>query len=420
MVVTYQRLVAVFGLLLGGATWRLWIPQQDFPQVPLFRFALTVHPVVDWALLVAAAIALVGLFAFTLPGRLQTTCGLLFVGAVAVSIVLNQHRCQPWAYQFMLIAMVVALAPAARSLALLRMFATSIYVYSAIGKFDYQFLHTVGPQLTRSLVGHVGIETKDWPFNLQLILAASLPAIELSIALGLIFERTRRIAVHCAASMHALLILVLGPTGLNHHWGVLLWNAFFICQAYVLFAGPESWVAAYQRIDRPIPAVKFGEWIARIVVSLAISLPVGERLGWFDHWPAWALYAPHSSRVNVEVARTAVPLLPSKLRKLVPDADAESLWVELPLGQWSLESLAVPIYPQARFQMGVAEFLSTHVGEFEIRVTELSSSSRWTGERSSRTFDGATAIRAAADRYWLNAHPRVQTSEAPRAWQRPD
>ena len=37
--VWFVRLWAVFGLLLIGATWRLWTPQTVFPQVPLVRWA---------------------------------------------------------------------------------------------------------------------------------------------------------------------------------------------------------------------------------------------------------------------------------------------------------------------------------------------------------------------------------------------
>ena len=38
--------------------------------------------------------------------------------------------------------------------------------------------------------------------------------------------------------LHGLLLVILGPWGLDHKPGVLLWNAYFIVQDVLLLAGP--------------------------------------------------------------------------------------------------------------------------------------------------------------------------------------
>lgn len=43
-----RRWWAVGGLALFGATWKLWTPQTEFPQIPLFGWGGSLPPFVDW------------------------------------------------------------------------------------------------------------------------------------------------------------------------------------------------------------------------------------------------------------------------------------------------------------------------------------------------------------------------------------
>ena len=147
------------------------------------------------------------------------------------------------------------------------------------------------------------------------------------------------------------------------------------------------------------------------MIGAAIALPSTERLGLWDHWPSWALYAPHSSRVYVEVAGPAIDRLPKDLRQLVKeiptDPDEIVIWLAVPIDVWSLHSLHTPIYPQARFQLGVAEKVATDLNAgFQIRVTMLGPASRFTGARRATVYDGATELASAGKRFWVNHHPR--------------
>ena len=61
-----------------------------------------------------------------------------------VSFLLDQHRLQPWAYQSAIYALVFAAIDPRRTRRYLIPLAASVYLYSAAGKFDFQFAHTVG------------------------------------------------------------------------------------------------------------------------------------------------------------------------------------------------------------------------------------------------------------------------------------
>src|SRR5690606_19491010 len=101
----------------------------------------------------------------------------------------------------------------------------SIYTYSALGKFDQQFLHTVGPDLVAALLPW--LERGAEPGGGVLSTAAvALPCAELGLAAMLALPRTRRLAGVAAIAMHSLLVLALGPLGLGHSYAVLAWNVF--------------------------------------------------------------------------------------------------------------------------------------------------------------------------------------------------
>ena len=66
-----RRALGLFGLLLVAATWRLWTPQQVYPQVPLVRGLDGLGPWFEWF---AAATMLAGLAgAMLAPRRLAPT-----------------------------------------------------------------------------------------------------------------------------------------------------------------------------------------------------------------------------------------------------------------------------------------------------------------------------------------------------------
>ena len=297
----------------------------------------------------------------------------------------------------------------------------SIYFYSAVGKLDFEFLHTVGQQMLGAMAKLVGQDSSAIPEPMRLALVTVFPLTELAIAAGLAWTKTRRIAGSLAIVLHFTLIMILGPLGLNHRPGVLIWNALFSVQAFYLFVVKQK-TGHDNRIDAP-QSVRSNSGRLNVVsqitciamIAMVIVLPCTERFGIWDHWPSWALYAPHSSRVRVEVAGPSVGKLPAELNALIAQPSSEGgemlVWVIVPIDAWSLRSLDTPIYPQSRFQLGVAKTFANLVdSESEVRITILGTASRFTGKRPSQVLEGSTQIEKAGADYWFNAKPRRQDS----------
>ena len=473
-----QRWWALCGLMLIAASWRLWIPSDAFPHVSLVAWASSPPAWLTYACTTAMVVSLASLIVVTKRSPLRTTLLTTYLLTWAILVILNQHRLQAWAYQFALLALAFSMSPSQRGLTWTRGLVLSIYFYSAWGKFDYQFIHTVGQQFLAVVCGWCGWlltswPLEQWPTELRLGVALLFPLGELAVAILLGLPQRRMTGVCCAVFLHACLLAILGPWGLRHESGVLLWNVFFMGQAIWLFAprlqfwGQSSQVGAEEpnlplpqtseltdsptdRTEQPegfaaqgleshranrgeaasagspagsgksrgrlgprfLAGVVRPSGISEWLLLAAIVMPMWEPWGVWDHWPSWGLYSPRNSRVQLEVHRSEWERLPSDLQRLGRFAAASQRdersdpWVQVDLGAWSLNALQVPIYPQQRFQLGVASsFLARGQLDRGFRLHLLGISHRWTGERSTTTLRNRMQVDAAARRYWFHAQP---------------
>lgn len=406
------RIFAAFGLALFGVTWKLWTPQTMFPQIPFFEFLIDVPGWVDW---IAFGAILTGLIILLVKGRswknssgnqlLVVGCLLFCVGLI-VSILLNQHRLQPWAYQLLIFITLFGLAEFENLPGLnwdnrnpnrvvvtkeemvkgMRLIVISIYVFSAISKFDYQFVHTTGLQILDTLFGFAGQETPNLSAKLKAGLVLLFPVGELLVAFVLAFTRSRTIlnlAIIAAVGIHVALILILGPLGLGHKPAVLIWNLLFAFQVVWLFWGSECGPDPedFDSADETDTSLSWTGGVAVSVCLFVLLFPTTQWFGICDHWPAWQVYSPSSSRAKLINERS--------------------------LSEWSLEELGVPVYPQSRFQLGVIQAV---LEEREIRNgfhLELSSqSNRLTGERETEVFANLDRLKIAVRKFRLNTKSR--------------
>ena len=363
-------------------------------------------------------VILIGLvLVFVQPHRLRGVW-LLVAVALAFAFCLDQHRLQPWAYQSAIYAMVFAVFRPAEHRRILIPLAASIYIYSAAGKLDYQFAHSVGQEFLDCLLSPLGF-ADSFTEGTRAKLALLMPSVELCAGVLLLPKSTRRMSALVLMLMHITLIGILGPWSLDHSLGVLVWNAALFAQAYFLFfASPRSSSSdrtpeqnrsrhkeLFHAAELNAP-VRLARGATRLLVFFAIVAPITERFGGWDHWTSWALYSPHNSRVSVEIHGSAVDDLPGGISgHLDPDEDDDG-WQTLALDRWSLESLAVPVYPQARYQLALSHELvrSTEMDPTAIRCRVRSVSDRMTGARQEKPLVGDKEIANALAEYWLVAN----------------
>ena len=336
---------------------------------------------------------------------------MVFATASVGLMLLDQHRTQPWAYQLVLVAVVLATASPHHSIRLLRLLTVSIYLHSAISKCDYSFCAGLGRtfllQLHDLLLGPLPAGALPWQTGAWPLL---FPLGEFLIAVGLVWPGSRRWALCCATGMHVMLLAILGPWGLGHSWGVLIWNAYFIAQNLVLFGGDHK-VSVNPIVGESVidVSVSQSQSFARLIIAWAVLWPCLEPWGYCDLWPAWGLYAQHGEQLTVWISDDALKGLPAEWRETA----ARSLQIEtfewqLRPQQASLRLTGAPLYPQNRFQLGVLQALAnrSNIGPTEISAEYLHRANRWTGVRRSIQLQNLDDIQRAAGSCWLNARPR--------------
>ena len=323
-----------------------------------------------------------------------------YLASMALLFVTNQHRLQPWAYQFFLIGIVLVTCESARAIELIRLFTISIYVYSAISKVDFQFYHTTGKELTGALLSFIGLNIDNFVEPMRTYLISVLPATEFAAAGLLCFRRTRFAGIWLASLMHFGLFVVLGPLGLDHQLAVLVWNLAFIVLLISLF---KNDVPLRRRVRSGDAQVSM---IGTAVVMFAVAFPVAESLERCDHWLAWGLYSPRNSRVIFEVHDRYLVNLPVEV--FASKSSSEGGFATLDLDSWSLSELNAPNYPQARFQLGVALYL---VEKYELqdgfRLYVMGMSNRMNGTRAAKQIATLDRLRNVSSRYWINTTPRM-------------
>jgi hypothetical protein len=393
--------LAGFTLLLFAVTWKLWTPQTVFPQIPFFLVLVEMPPLVDWVVGTFVAVCLTGMLIAKTQPRMR---GWSFLFAVFCTglVLLDQHRLQPWTYQFVVFALLIAACRSQSALFWMRWIVISIYLYSAISKFDYQFIHTVGEQMLSTVFGFIGLESSTWPEDIKSWLIIAFPLGELMVGAGLAAPKTRQLAILLAIGLHATLLLILGPWGMGHRPGVLVWNLFFIAQVVLLFRRMpsrselgESATSKAGSSTRPL------DFVGSIAAVTVILFPATQAIGICDHWPAWEVYAPRSSRAEI--------VNPNPEFESLSNPDPESgreAWFDL--AQWSLSELGVPVYPEARFQLAVAIAVSEKYDlDRRFQVVVKSESNRRTGERRSDRLNGRDQLVMRARQYWLNTKART-------------
>ncbi len=432
LVPALRVLVPVMGLLLIGSTWRLWFPVTDFPVVPLIGVLVDV-PV--WSHFVASAglvASLVGVAVFGMRARgsdekrsqAEQRCRVaLFssAGFLCASVLLNQHCLQVWAWHLFLMLPVLAvqsdeerdgagLNPDVVQNSLVTLMA-GIYAWSAVSRLDVVFLNSLGPQMLDAFGDSLPTQLRFQVRGHQRQIVTALPVAELLIAVMIVSRPLRGFGLLLSLGMHSLLLVVLGPFGMNHKPGVLIWNVSFLMQNSLLLwfrrNSPDSRNSSGDCtvVPRPGP-VRWTNRLAFLVVGLSVVMPVFRFVDRFDNWPSWAVYSPGASRTVVMIQDRAAHKLPGELKKYLVANFESPEWSYFRMDRWSLDALNAPIYPQDRFQAAIAVYLARKHGlGNSIRVTHESRADSLTGDRRATEYVASEEIERLAGSFRLNAVP---------------
>ena len=390
--------LAVFELLLIAATRPLWMGRNDFPHVPLLAVpgrTFSGGNAVSLFFVTLLCMLIARLLSKSSPRQvIRLVFGVTLLTGISLVFV-DQHRLQAWHWLFLLNLAVTLVLQGTNRLRLMRQIVASVYVCSALSRITFVPAQGITGVIVRQLLSMLGIEpagVSDQTFDL---LCHAMTAGEVLIGLLLLSKRTRRFGCVGALLLHGTLLIVLGPWGLNHHIGVLLWNICFLCLVPVLFAGNDLAVesAEHEHAGR-----------RRLALILIWGFPISGLLGLADNWPSWQLYSsrPESWILFVhEADRTkVVPTLANYLGDPAPLSD----WCPVMLDRWSLDQTSSPMYPEDRFQLAVIEWVlaqSDSPLRFQIAISEPQRVLWW--RRNERTIDTRESLQRERQRFLLGS-----------------
>ena len=386
-------------------TWPLWCAQTSFPQIPITRLLCNAPAAFDVIGLVSTLLGLVFAFCFAANDRTRRWGLSLAMGGMVLLIALDQHRLQPWAYYFVLVAWMLAFCETT-AIVWLRWLVISLYAYSAVGKFDFTFSHTMGVRFVETTGQLFGFPLVEQNFETASRLAFILPLVELVVACLLAVPRIRRFGVVAAVAMHLSLLILLGPLGMNHRWAVLVWNLSCILQVFVLFGVSLS--------PRPDLDKRRPRWfiVTNLPVFIALVMPLTCSWEWWDAWPSWGLYSSRVGKAEIFFAADSVADLPEAVRPYCEPNGPAGIWVRCAIDRWSLDELQAPLYPHPRFNIGVGLAIANAMSPKKRWLTVVTQSipNRFTGAVAEFRYVGYEEVLKAADRYWINAMPRTRSA----------
>ena len=335
----WTKFFVSFGLLSGVLLSKhLWLTARNFPLVPVVAgLPQIVHPL-DFLCLLAIIFLLVVIAVSSSPRIYILT--LLVV--LTVLGLLDQGRWQPWAFQYFVMLLVLGsvrwrdgrVLDEYATLNVFRLMMAGIYFYSGLQKFNPNFGGHVLPRLAGDETGvtvAVGL------------LALFPPIIEAALGVGLLIRKVRPIAVLGTVAMHAMILIKLGPFGLNYNSVVWPWNVAMIAFDLILF-----WNADFSFAD---VLWKNKLAIQKVVLVLVLVMPFFSFFGWWDSYLSWSLYSGNVDGGNIFCSNLAASQLPDYLQPYIAHVSDNNN--QLTIRKWALGEMNVPPYPESRIYRAV-------------------------------------------------------------------
>ena len=366
---------ALVGMLCSP---RLWLSSDRlFPPTPLFAWIPQPPFPLDYFLLIATLASLVGVAVASRPHRWIQA----FLVMLGILLIFDQMRWQPWMilYAVLLAALLYAQRketgkPAAQTqvLDLCRIYLICMYFFAGLQKFHYSFAvllaSLLSPMLQRFQLSIEWLTAEN-----TVPIALSMAAAECASGMLLAFQKTRRWAAYFLISIHVLLVVWLGPAGVDLNSVVWPWNIAMVVFLLLLFRQKDEWT---------LGLLWHRHLSTRVCAVLIAVFPILAVTGIWDSPLGFSLYAGSSKEGFIQIDQERIADLPPTVQR------ATSPGGTIQIASWCEEALGV--YPWR--ETGIFTSAGRQVAEWlgpgaKVRVVELGKPNRFTGKREARDID---------------------------------
>lgn len=224
---------AVLWLITKAFSYKTWIADRKYPVIAPLDFLQNVPEIIHPVLFAGAMLFLFGLIFSTEKYLLS-----LFLIIEFLSCGIDTVRWQPWEFMYFCIFLVYLLnfkTKTSFSL-LVHLFLASIYIFSGLHKFNRSFLSTVWTKMVLQDFFNLSIGTI---LNYKLFFAGLIiPFTEFSAGVLLLFSKHKRKITYLLIAVHLLVLIFIGPFGLNYNPIVWIWNLAMIFLLITVYLKP--------------------------------------------------------------------------------------------------------------------------------------------------------------------------------------
>ena len=265
-------------------TYKLWISDRFTPTIPVFEFLNNIPNYVHLGLLIASLLSLILIFFRPFSKKYLV----FFLFFEIFSCLQDYSRWQPWEYEYLLIFFIFIFAKNQKHiLKLIALLLIATYVISGLHKINGGFLFLVWESMILFNFLKYDLNQRSLFVHYAGII---IPIIEISIGLGLLLFKNKKLFIFSAITMHLFVIYMLSPLGINYNHVVIPWNFLLIIFIIILFNDEEY-------------SLRFNEFYKFdfIFVLLVCILPLLNFIEYYDDALSFNLYSGKNKFLVIQI-----------------------------------------------------------------------------------------------------------------------
>lgn len=307
-------------------SFRLWLTDRSFPLLPIADFTASFP---NWLHTGLFALSMVCLLLLIIKPDKRILIILLVTETI--SCLADWNRLQPWEYFFLFLLLAATLNRTAQQQAKHWTWIISgLYFYSGFYKIDPGFVYNSFQNLI--LIKFLGMtKVPAW-----LLTFGYLPGIlEMLAGIGLLFTKSVKVSAWFLISMHILILLVLGPLGVNQNNVVWPWNVFMIYMLWIILVKPiHASLKPELRLQDAVVILAW--WI----------MPVFHMFGYWDAYLSGALYGGKAGQLYICPAdRSCFPVSTAAVLQRAKNIPCESA---VSVYRWAMSEMNIVPYPSKK------------------------------------------------------------------------
>ncbi|MFY8090579.1 MAG: hypothetical protein ACOVMI_04945 [Chitinophagaceae bacterium] len=312
-------------------SFNLWMSNRLFPVIPVHQLFQNTNQSIHFILYILSICTLL----ITILYKPQKALLIILFFAEILACLLDYTRWQPWQFQYlsMLFVCIICFNDFKKATQWIALIMASIYIFSGLHKLNYHFLQNMWSQTI--LKDFLGLNQNTIiQFKLTKI-GYVLPIVETLAGFGLLSKFWQKKAAKVLIIMHLILLIILGPLGLNYNQIVWPWNVAMIVFVYHLF------------IKNKTPIVNFNLLLSPRLYIIALLWLVMPIFSFWNKWPHYLsndLYSGKALGMQIIIKDKEIEKHP--LAIYANTINNEDSIMTISIQNWAMSELKTPQFPE--------------------------------------------------------------------------